>query len=258
MNLQDVRSFWEANPLSAASIPYPIGSPEFLDRYDQLRELNESPAFSAWLHEYDRFTGKKVLDIGCGNGYVLSRYVLQGAKVYGVDLTVRAIQVCRQRFEYMNLQGNFQEANAEKLPFDDAEFDCVCSMGVLHHVPNTAQAVAEIQRVLKPGGRLIVMMYYRNSLLYRWRFQILKLLTGKSMQQLVNEVDGVGNPKGDVYTKDELRHLLQGFDQFEMFVGLLQGWMILPWIGRFIPDKLLKPFETRWGWFLYTKAVKPA
>jgi len=166
--------------------------------------------------------------------------------------------VCRQRFEYMNLQGNFQEANAEKLPFDDAEFDCVCSMGVLHHVPNTAQAVAEIQRVLKPGGRLIVMMYYRNSLLYRWRFQILKLLTGKSMQQLVNEVDGVGNPKGDVYTKDELRHLLQGFDQFEMFVGLLQGWMILPWIGRFIPDKLLKPFETRWGWFLYTKAVKPA
>ena len=86
MNIHEVRSFWEANPLAAAAVPYPIGSPEFFDMYDGLRERNESPAFSAALHEYDRFNGKKVLDAGCGNGYVLSRYALQGAKVYGVDL----------------------------------------------------------------------------------------------------------------------------------------------------------------------------
>ena len=86
MNIHEMRSFWEANPLAAAAIPYPIGSPEFFDMYDGLRERNEAPAFSSWLYEYDRFNGKKVLDVGCGSGYVLSRYALQGAKVYGVDL----------------------------------------------------------------------------------------------------------------------------------------------------------------------------
>ncbi len=257
VRIEDVRSFWEDNPLCAAAIPYPLGTAEYFAYYDGLREANESPAFSSWLHEYSAFTGRKVLDVGSGNGYVLSRYAQEGADVFGIDLTSAAVKLCQQRFELLGLHGDFRVANAEQLPFEDESFDCVCSMGVLHHTPNTAAAVGEIFRVLKPGGRLIVMFYHRNSALYRLRFPIMRLLSGKTMQQLANEVDGVGNPKGDIYSKAQLRRLLAQFENLELFVALLQPWMVTPRGERFVPDRLLRPLESRLGWFLYAKANKP-
>ncbi len=255
--IEDVRSFWDANPLAAAAIPYPLGTAEYFAYYDALREVNESVDFSYRLHEYRRFSGKKVLDVGSGNGYVLSKYAREGAEVWGIDLTPTAIALCRQRFALLDLRGQFAVANAEQLPFADDSFDCVCSMGVLHHTPDTAAAVNEIFRVLKPGGRLIVMFYHRDSALYRFRFPIQGLFTGKTIRQLVNEVDGAGNPKGDVYSKAELRALLGRFDDLEVFAGLLQGGMLLPGGSRFIPTRLLRRLAPRWGWFLYAKGNKP-
>lgn len=79
--------------------------------------------------------------------------------------------------------------NAEELPFKGETFDCACSMGVLHHTPSPSKAVEEIFRVLKPGGRLVVMCYHRNSALYRLTFPYLSLVTGKSLRQLVYEMD---------------------------------------------------------------------
>jgi hypothetical protein len=84
----------------------------------------------------------------------------------------------------------------------------------------------------------------------------MSLLTGKTVQQLVNEADGVGNPKGDIYSKNELRHLLRDFEQLEMEVGFLTGRMVLPKIGHLIPKSLLKLLEKQWGWNLYAKAFK--
>ena len=258
MHVDDVKAFWEANPVAAAAVPYPLGTPEYFTHYDGLREANESREFSARLHEYDAFAGKSVLDVGCGNGYVLANYARAGAQVTGVDLTEAAIALARQRFAQAGLAGTFQIANAEALPFPDDSFDCVCSMGVLHHTPDTARAVAEIWRVLKPGGRLIVMFYHRDSALYRVNFPLQQRFGPKSMQQLVNEVDGAGNPKGDVYSRAELGQLLRGFSDLEMFSGVLNGWMVLPRGGRFLPQRLLRPLASRWGWFLYAKGRKRA
>ncbi len=256
--LEDVRAYWEANPLAASAVPHPPGSPEYFDYYDALREANESVEFSYALHEYRDFRGKKVLDVGCGNGYVLSRFARAGAEVYGVDLTDTAVALCRKRFEYAGLVGDFRQGNAEALPFPDDTFDCVTSMGVLHHTPATATAVSEVRRVLKRNGRLIVMFYYRDSAQYRVGFPLLRLWQGKSMQRLVNEVDGSTNPLGDVYSKTELRRLLAGFTGLELSVGQLVGTMIIPRFGRLIPRFVLRMLEGRWGWFLYAKGWKPA
>jgi ubiquinone/menaquinone biosynthesis C-methylase UbiE len=257
ITIKEVRAFWESNPLCASMIPHPLGSEEWFRHYDLLREGNESPAFSSYLHKYRAFAGKKVLDVGCGNGYVLSRYAQEGAQVVGVDVTAAAIRLCRQRFGYGGLAGSFMVANAEQLPFAADGFDCVCSMGVLHHTPDTAGAVAEIFRVLKPGGYVVAMFYHRNSMLYRLSHPLLRSLTGKSRQQLVNEFDGAGNPKGEVYSKAELGQLFGKFTDLEMFAGYLEGWMLVPKIGKLIPKGALKPFEKRWGWFLYVRGFKP-
>lgn len=256
-SLHDVRRFWESNPLAAAGIPHPLGTPEYFSYYDGLREANEGLGFSSALHEYGAFAGRRVLDVGCGNGYVLSKYAREGAEVYGVDLTRTAVELSARRFELLGLRGRFSVGNAEGLPFPERTFDCVCAMGVLHHTPSPAKAVDEIFRVLKAGGRLIMMMYHRNSALYRLTFPFLRLVTGKSIAQLVNEVDGTGNPKGEVYSKRELRGLLRQFRDFEMFAGLLRSWMLRPKVGACVPEGVLARLERHWGWHLFAKCVKP-
>lgn len=259
-SIQDVKSFWEANPVCAARIPYPLGTKEYFEYYDRLREHDQSIEFQNKLHEYKAFARKRVLDVGSGNGYVLSKYALEGADVYGVDITQVSINLCKKRFELLGLKSNFFVGNAEELPLDNEYFDCVCSMGVLHHVPNPPKAIEEIYRVLKPGGRVILMFYHRNSLAYRFAFPVLSLTSGKSIQQLVNEVDGAGNPKGDVYSRVELQGLLRGFANLEFFTGRMERDMVLPRgsriFGFLIRDILLRMLEKRWGWHLFVKGFK--
>jgi ubiquinone/menaquinone biosynthesis C-methylase UbiE len=250
--LEEIKAFWEESPLSTAAIDAEPGTPAFFSKYDRLREANEPLAFAESLHEYDQFLGKRVLEVGCGNAYTLGKYAEHGAEVYGLDITEAAIKLSHQRFEYQGLKGDFRVGNAESLPYESDYFDCICSMGVLHHVPTPEKAVSEIYRCLKPSGRLIVMFYHRNSLLYRIAMPIKSILTGKSLQQLVNEVDGVGNPKGDVYSKRELRDLFQNFRDIEMFAGLLQPFIL----RSFLPFSLVGPLGKKWGWFLYAKGRK--
>jgi SAM-dependent methyltransferase len=253
VQLDDVRDFWQAHPVAAEANPHELGSPQYFTYYDRLREANEPTDFSERLHEYTRFGGQRVLDVGSGNGYVLSRYSQAGARTFGVDLTQTAVDLCRRRFQLQRVKGQFLVANAEDLPFSTASFDCVCSMGVLHHTPDTTRAVAEIRRVLKPGGRLILMLYHRNSVLFRVKFPIVRILTGRTIAQLVNEVDGTGNPKGAVYSKRELLELLDGFTDLETFAGILP-WTKLRGLERLAPSRLREWLDRRVGWFLYAKA----
>src|SRR5258708_34092222 len=119
VQIEDIKKYWNENPLCAWAIPHPLGSNEYFTFYDTLRERNESLEFSYALHEYKDFKGKKVLDVGSGNGYVLSKYAKDGADVFGIDITETGIDLCKKRFELHGLQGNFQVANAKELPFAD-------------------------------------------------------------------------------------------------------------------------------------------
>jgi len=80
---ESVHDFWENNPLCATGIPYELGSKEYFEFYNGLREKIESIEYSYALHEYKNFNNKKVLDVGSGNGYVLSKYATEGTEVFG-------------------------------------------------------------------------------------------------------------------------------------------------------------------------------
>lgn len=257
VEVSNVKDFWNKNPLCASAVPYPIGTREYFQFYDNLREVNETVEFCYDFYEYKRFKGLNVLDVGSGNGYLMSRYALEGAHVHGIDITEVGVDLCRKRFQYMGLPGDFNVASAESIPYDNDSFDLVVSTGVLHHTPDTPAAVKEIFRVLKPGGRFITMFYYRDSLLYRYNFAVRSERQKVPIQQLVNEVDGVGNPKGDVYSKAELLMLLRDFSGHQMQVGLLQDWMLKPEVEEEIPPYILKFLEKSFGWFLYAKCNKP-
>jgi ubiquinone/menaquinone biosynthesis C-methylase UbiE len=133
--------------------------------YDAVGWLMSFGRLSALRRETLRITelkpGEALLDVGCGTGS-LTRMAAselgEGSRVAGIDASPEMIEIARKK-AVRNAPGiEFSLAPIEKLPFADGEFDVVLSSFMLHHLPDDlkAQGLAEVRRVLKPGGRLIV------------------------------------------------------------------------------------------------------
>ena len=98
--------------------------------------------------------GQKVLDVGCGTGVVSLTAARAGAQVQGVDLTPELVARARENAALMKLDVTFQEGDAEALPFPDATFDVVVSQFGHMFAPRPDVTLAEMLRVLKPGGTI--------------------------------------------------------------------------------------------------------
>ncbi len=134
-----------------------------------------------YIAEFARFEethGLRVLEIGVGLGADHQRFAEAGADLCGIDLTPRAIEHTRRRLALFGLKYRLAVGDAEALPFPNEQFDLVYSWGVLHHTPDTPRAIAEVWRVLKPGGCARIMLYHKWSLvgLMLWvRYALLAL-----------------------------------------------------------------------------------
>jgi SAM-dependent methyltransferase len=256
VSVKDVEVFWDNNPLCAAAIPHAPGTREFFECHNALRRKEEPEVFQRQIYEHDKWAGRDVLDIGCGIGYVVALYAAGGARVTGVDIAARSVELTRDRLRVFGLDADIRKADAEALPFADESFDLVTSFGVLHHTPNTQTAIREAIRVLRPGGRVILMFYHRNSFAYRVLFPLKRILQpsnwGKSADQQVNQVDGPANPLGKVYSRKELRAMLAGIGDLEFATGCTFFHH-----EDKLPRSIQKIIESHFGWFLYVKGNKP-
>jgi ubiquinone/menaquinone biosynthesis C-methylase UbiE len=100
--------------------------------------------------------GKMLLDVGCGDGALSSEIARHGAVVTGLDADPVMIAAARRRTESEGVPLRLIEGRAEELPFGNATFDCVLAVTMLCFVQDTKRTVAEMARVLKPGGRCII------------------------------------------------------------------------------------------------------
>lgn len=285
-----VRAFWQAHPCGTKFSDTEIGTREFFERIERHRYAKEwhIPAAA----DFAGASGLRVLEIGCGMGTDGAQFAKAGADYTGVDLTEAAIELARKRFELFGLKGTLQVADAENLDFADESFDVVYSHGVLHHTPDIAAAVREIHRVLKPGGRAIVMLYHRGSYNYRVGIRVLRragagllkseagiklinVLTGEpidalreraalmrapnghlSAAELLNEsTDGAGNPLARVYSRREARELFKDFREVELRAFFLNKRFI-PIVGNLLPRSIESALASRWGWHLWIYAKK--
>src|SRR4030081_1494334 len=158
--------WWKHNPMTydwEETLRLRAGSREWFEEIDRrflsaayFAKGRDGNPFGRFLRP-ELIAGKKVLEVGCGIGTHAALLAKAGANLTAIDLTERAVQMTRRRFEAFGLQGTIERADAERLPFQDASFDVVWSWGVIHHSSRTENCLSEISRVLQPGGRLLLM-----------------------------------------------------------------------------------------------------
>jgi ubiquinone/menaquinone biosynthesis C-methylase UbiE len=261
---QRAREQWGANPCGAnAARGLDFGTRDYFEAIAHERYNVYAP----WMTEvigFDRYPGRRLLEVGFGTGTDLLQFARGGARVTGVDLTPRSIDIAQRRFEVYGLKGQFLIGDGEYLSFPDASFDVVYSFGVLHHTPDTARAIREVHRVLRPGGEAIVMLYNRNSLAY-WGGFVFKhgILKGRLLSCSIDEImsryaehsETGGRPLVKAYTRAEAGRLFADFSHCDITVNQLTRRELRPF-GPLLPESVFSWFARTFGWNLLIRATR--
>jgi ubiquinone/menaquinone biosynthesis C-methylase UbiE len=271
----EVREWWAENPMTydwRGEIPFEPGSPEHLAEVER-RFLSEAwfaqkpgeRPFSG-LIPYDELAGKDVLEIGCGTGVHARLLAEAGARLSAVDLTPTAVELTRKRLELAGLTADVREADAEALPYPDASFDFVWSWGVIHHSESTDKVIAEIARVLRPGGRLALMVYHRTSITFWLNYVGYRgILRGGLLRESTDEL---ANRWSDGVIARHYRRgtfaaaLAPWFDDVQTEVmGQIGEAIPLPArlrapVARIVPQATQQAIVRRFGWFLFASGQR--
>jgi ubiquinone/menaquinone biosynthesis C-methylase UbiE len=228
------------------------------DRYE-----NYAPWMRTFLN-FSSYAGKRLLEVGVGQGTDLVQFAKAGADVSGIDITQRHLNLAARNFELRGLHANLQRAAAAAIPFEDDSFDVVYSFGVLHCTDNTVRCLSECHRVLKPGGELILAMYYKYSFFHAYTILVNGILRGKLrklgykglMSLIESGADGVRFvPLVKTYSRRQLRNILEDFRDVRFYVRHLTPNDF----GRLrclVPAAWAERAGRHVGWYLFARAVK--
>jgi len=247
----DIRTYWDQHIHDLEITRHPVGSRGFFDDLDQYHF--EKLHHLLRLVNFDGYRGRMVLEVGCGAAVDLARFAKGGAVTTGVDLAPSAIALARQNFEQQGLQGTFEVADGEQLPFADNTFDCVYAHGVVQYTAHPQRLVDECRRVLKPDGQAIFQVYNRVS----WLNALSKLMKV-----------GLEHDDAPVLLKfsiPEFKALLRDFrdlrlvpERFPVKSRLHGGWKGLVFntffVGTF--NTLPRSLVRRFGWHLLAFCTK--
>jgi 2-polyprenyl-3-methyl-5-hydroxy-6-metoxy-1,4-benzoquinol methylase len=269
----DVQQYWDARPCNIRHSTKPVGSKEYFDEVEARKYLVEPhiPAFA----EFERWKGKRVLEVGCGIGTDSINFARAGAQLTAVELSGESLRIAAERAEVMAVADKitFVQANAEELTsaLDEEPFDLVYSFGVVHHTPHPEKALAEIRALTAPGGTLKLMVYHRRS----WKVFWIVSKEGRGRfwktDELVAEHSEAqtGCPVTFSYTRRGGRELVEraGFVAQDVHVDHVFPYRIPEYVEyryvkepyfRWMPEGLFRAFERRFGWHLLITAVAPA
>lgn len=125
---------------------------------------NLVPGRLKWFDRHFDWAGKDVLDLGCGGGFMAEAMAARGARVTGIDPAADAVAAARRHSSAVGLPIQYDVGVGEALPYGAAAFDAVVCVDVLEHVADLARVLAEVARVLRPGGLFLFDTINRNPI----------------------------------------------------------------------------------------------
>ena len=159
------RGFWDelCGSVQARQLGITEITPESLARFDAWY-MDYYPYLARYLDELV-VADRDVLEIGLGFGTVGQILASRGARYHGADIAAGPVAMLQDRLRWLGRpdDGSVVQASVLELPWKDETFDVVVSIGCLHHTGDLPQAVAEVHRVLRPGGTAFVMLYNSHS-----------------------------------------------------------------------------------------------
>lgn len=265
-----VREYWDRRPCNIRHSPLPVGTREYFDQVEERKYLVEPhiPAFA----DFDRWAGKRVLEIGCGIGTDTMNFARAGAAVTAIDLSGESIKVACQRAEIYGLSDKIRFVNTDAESMDGiAEkptFDLVYSFGVIHHTPHPGRVLEQARRRMAPGGVLKLMVYNRHS----WKVAGIVLGYGKGQfwaaDRLIAERSEAqtGCPVTFSYTRKSVRQLVEpaGFRLTDVridhiFPYRVKDYVEYRYVKKFpfnvLPVAVTRVLEQRLGWHLMVTAT---
>jgi SAM-dependent methyltransferase len=203
-------------------------SPEELARFDAAY-LDLYPYLLGYFPR-EHVEGRRVLEVGLGYGTLAEALARMGADYHGLDIAAGPVEMARHRLA--GVPGarpeQVQQGSVLELPFPDASFDLLASIGCLHHTGDLFGATQEVRRVLRPGGRLVLMVYNRRSL----RRLLAAPVSADALRARYDATaDGVAAPHTDFVTAPELRGLLHGFHDVRVERRNMEG-VPIPYVSE--------------------------
>ena len=272
VEISRVRDYWNARPCNLRHSTAPVGSREYFDQVEARKYFVE-PHIPAFV-EFDRWRGKKVLEIGCGIGTDTINFARAGAAITTVDLSEKSMELARTRAAVFGLEDRirFCPGNAEQLsslvPVEP--YDLIYSFGVIHHTPHPDAVLQQLRQYTRPGTVIKIMVYHRRSFKVAW----IVLTEGRGrfwrLEELVarNSEAQTGCPVTYSYSRREGRELLErhGFCVTQTQVEHIFPYRIADYVQyryvkepyfRWMPQPLFRALERRFGWHLCLTAQAP-
>jgi len=269
-SIQKVSEYWDSRPCNIRHSPKPVGTKEYSDEVEARKYFVEPhiPGFA----DFERWRGKKVLEIGCGIGTDAINFARHRARVTAVDLTEKSLDVARQRAKVSGFEDaiQFYQADAEQLSdFVPVEkYDLVYSFGVIHHTPHPERVLQEIRKFVTPSSTVKIMVYHRWS----WKVLWILFVYGKGqfwkISRLIAEYSEAeaGCPITYTYSRARGRRLLeaQGFRVIKAKVEHIFPYRIpeystyeykKTWYFRWMPQSFFRLLERTFGWHLCLTAT---
>lgn len=268
--MEKVREYWDRRPCNVRHSPAEVGTRQYFDEVEARKYFVEPhiPRFA----EFERWRGRKVIEIGCGIGTDTINFARAGAQITAVDLSPQSLQLAKRRAEVYGLadQVQFYVADAENLSrtVPPEPYDLVYSFGVIHHTPHPEQVIHQIEQgYVKPGTTLKLMVYHR----YAWKVFWILVMYGRGAFWKLDELIAryseaeTGCPVTHTFSRKGVLGLLgDGFTLTDLWVDHIFPYRIPDyiryrykrvWYFRYLSPPLFRWLERHLGWHLCVTAV---
>lgn len=247
--MDEIKNYWNKQPCNIKHSSCEIGTKEYFDQVEERKYLVEShiPDFA----EFNKWNGKRVLEIGCGIGTDAVNFAKNGADYTGIELSNTSLEITKQRFELFQLKGRFFNIDAqqlEELSKVGDDFDLIYSFGVIHHSPDPQKIIDNCLQLLKHEGTLKIMVYAENS----WK----KIMIDGGLDQYEAQSNC---PVAYTYTNNQIYNMLTNFrniqinqehifpykiPDYKQYKYIKEGWF------EQMPEKIFRTLEKKLGWHL--------
>lgn len=250
ISIEEVRDYWNTRPCNIRHSKLPIGTNEYFDEVERRKYFVEPhiPPFA----DFERWSGRRVLEVGCGIGTDAINFARAGAIYTGIELSEESLELTKKRFEVYDLPGRLLNGNAEEVDklFQHEDFDLIYSFGVLHHTTHLRKALVALRGLMHEESELKLMLYAKHS----WKSAMIaagldqpEAQTGCPIANTYSREEVIGELKGSGFKVNKI--VQTHFFPYQVEPYKEYKYVKTPWFEA-MPEGMFRALENTLGWHL--------